>query len=349
MKKHLIPVNATIIEALEKLNLLSGEVMTLFAISDNGRLEGSLTDGDIRRALLKGTALSDSVTMAMNRNFHRFNPDDANQIPELRKKGVKLLPVVNTEGVVTELIDLTTTRARLPLNAILMAGGLGERLRPMTLTTPKPLLRIEGKAIIDYNIEMLSSVGVRDITVACRYLAEKLEDHFKNEIAGVKVRTVREINPMGTIGAVANINIPEEGNTIVMNSDILTSLRFEEMYMRHIAEGADITIAAIPYTVSVPYAILATENERVTSLVEKPSYSYFANAGIYIFRNSVLRTVEKDKRTDATTLIEQTIECGGKVIFFPINGTWIDIGTPADFNHAIEMMRHHKNFEQKQS
>lgn len=345
MKNHLIPASSTIIEALDRLNRLSGKVMTLFVTAENGTLEGTLTDGDVRRAILSGAALSASVTVAMHRNFHKYDPDDAGQIPELRKAGVKLLPVIDAKGRITEIIDLTVTRARLPLQAVLMAGGLGERLRPMTLTTPKPLLEIEGKAIIDYNIEMLSAVGITDITVACRYLAEKIEAHFASEIAGVKVRTVRESVPMGTIGAVANIPLPAIGDTIVMNSDILTTLSLEEMYLRHISAGADITVAAIPYTVSVPYAILATEDDCVRSLVEKPTYSYFANAGIYIFRNKVLKTIDPGIRTDATTLIEDTIKEGGKVTYFPINGTWIDIGTPADFRHAADIMRHHRDFE----
>lgn len=347
MNKHLIHSNATLIEALDKLNRLSGDVMTLFVVSDNGRIKGSLTDGDIRRAILRGVSLGDSVEAAMNREFRSFNESDISQIPELRTKGVKLLPVLDNNGRITEIINLTKTRARLPMSAILMAGGLGERLRPKTLTVPKPLLKIDGKAIIDYNIEMLSEVGIKNITVATRYLAEKIAEHFEKPVSGVQVKTVVESSPLGTIGAATLINLPQEGDTIVMNSDILTTLRIEEMYLRHKSTGADITIAAIPYTISVPYAILATEGDEVRTLEEKPTYSYFANAGIYIFSNRVLGTLPKDTRTDATTLIEDEIARGGKVTYFPINGTWIDIGTPADFAHAEEMMRHHRNFDNK--
>lgn len=344
MEKHIISEKATLFEALDRLNHLSGGVMTLFALTDSGTVSGSLTDGDIRRALLRGVSLQSSVAEAMNRDFHRYDAGDHGQIPALRQMNVSLLPVLDYDGKLMELIDLTKIRARLPLKAILMAGGLGERLRPMTLTTPKPLLEIEGKPIIDYNIEKLAAVGITDIYVTARYLSEKIASHLSVPVAGVYAKTVVEQKPLGTIGAAALVDIPPEGNTLVMNSDILTTLRFEEMFARHCQSGADITIAAIPYSVSVPYAILATDGDRVVSLEEKPTYSYFANAGIYIFRNSVLRGIEKNVRTDATTLIEQTIVKGGKVTYFPVNGTWIDIGTPSDFAHAAELMRHHHNF-----
>ena len=224
-----------------------------------------------------------------------------------------------------------------------MAGGKGERLRPLTLNTPKPLLEIGGKAIIDYNIEALSSVGINDITVTTRYLAEQIHKHFATPIAGVKVKCVTETQPLGTIGAASLVPRDKEGNTLVMNSDLLTTISFEEMYMRHIEEQADVTIAAIPYVVSVPYAILTTDGVTVNGIEEKPSYSYYANAGIYIFSNKLLDTVPSDSRTDATDLIEQAIDKGLKVVYYPINGTWIDVGSPNDFKQAQDLMRHHND------
>jgi NDP-sugar pyrophosphorylase family protein len=224
-----------------------------------------------------------------------------------------------------------------------MAGGKGERLRPLTLTRPKPLLEIDGKAIIDYNVEALAACGISDITVSTRYLAEQLYEHFSTPIAGVQVKCITEDVPLGTIGAAALIEHSANGNTLVMNSDLLTTISFEDMYMRHNAEQADITIAAIPYQVSVPFAILTTQGHQVTGIEEKPSYSYFANAGIYIIRNSVLQTLQRNVRTDATDLIESTIKAGGKVVYYPINGTWLDVGSHADFAQAQELMRHHRN------
>ena len=279
----------------------------------------------------------------MNRDFKRLHSDiiDLERLRAFRQAGVRLVPVLDGEGHIVEIIDTARTRTRLPLRAVLMAGGKGERLRPLTLTTPKPLLEIGGKAIIDYNIEALARCGITDISVTVNYMAEKLEEHFSEERGGVRVKCVREDRPLGTIGSASLIEFPEEGDTLVMNSDLLTTVSFEDLYLHHRNSGADITIAAVPYNVSVPYAILTTDGGRVTSLEEKPSYAYYANAGIYIISNRLLRGLPKEQRTDATDLIEEAIASGWHVSYFPISGTWIDIGSPTDFAHARELMRHH--------
>ena len=347
--KYLIPSGACLLEALARLNSLSGGPMTLFVTDDTGRVSGSLTDGDIRRALLAGLPLDCPVDRAARSDFSYISTDrrDVELLRECRRKGLRLLPELNPDGTLNRIVNLDRTTNLLPLSAVLMAGGKGERLRPLTLATPKPLLQIESKAIIDYNIEALAAVGIDSITVTTRYLAEQIERHFSEPVAGVQVRTVREELPLGTIGAVSLIDLPDDGHTLVMNSDILTTISFEDMYIRHCKTGADVTIAAIPYQVSVPFAILATEGERVTGLQEKPTYAYFANAGIYIFRNDILRSISRDTPTDAPELIERVIAQGGHAGYFPVNGTWLDVGTPADFAQAEELMRHHKNFSRR--
>ncbi|MCM1138168.1 MAG: sugar phosphate nucleotidyltransferase [Muribaculum sp.] len=342
MDKHLINEKTTLLTALHHLNALSGEVMTLLVTDDSGVMAGTLTDGDVRRALISGVSLEAPVTAAMHRNFRFLKEDkvDVGALREMRMIGLKLIPVLDAEGKVRRIIDTRITGTILPVSALLMAGGKGERLRPLTLNTPKPLLKIGDKAIIDYNIEALAGVGIEDIYVTTNYLAEQLEKHFSTPVAGVNVKCVKEDKPLGTIGSASLVDLPATGDTIVMNSDLLTSISFEDMYIRHVAEKADITIAAVPYNVSVPYAILATEGSEVRSLEEKPSYSYYANAGIYIIANELLRGLSPDERTDATDLIEYAIAAGKKVTYFPINGTWIDIGSPTDFNHAKELMKH---------
>lgn len=343
MEKHLISLDAPLVDAVRALNSLSGKAMTLFAIDGEGRAAGSLTDGDVRRAILGGLGLDGEVSRAVNRDFKRLHSDsiDLERLRAFRQGGVRLVPVLDGEGHIVEIIDTARTRTRLPLRAVLMAGGKGERLRPLTLTTPKPLLEIGGKAIIDYNIEALARCGITDISVTVNYMAEKLEEHFSEERGGVRVKCVREDRPLGTIGSASLIEFPEEGDTLVMNSDLLTTVSFEDLYLHHRNAGADITIAAVPYNVSVPYAILTTDGGRVTSLEEKPSYAYYANAGIYIISNRLLRGLPKEQRTDATDLIEEAIASGLHVSYFPISGTWIDIGSPTDFAHARELMRHH--------
>ena len=180
-------------------------------------MTGTLTDGDIRRGLLRGLPLDGPAIDAACRSFRALRPDgdndDVEVLRQCRRKGITLVPRLDADGRIAEIIDLNTVRTILPLRAVLMAGGKGERLRPLTLSRPKPLLEIEGKAIIDYNIEALAAVGVRDIYVTTRYLAEQLAEHFARPVAGVQVQCVEESAPLGTIGAVSLIGLPREGST----------------------------------------------------------------------------------------------------------------------------------------
>ena len=349
LNDHIISASASLLEALDALNRLSGGAMTLFAVDCQGRLTGTVTDGDIRRALLAGCRLDDKVEAAMHRRFKSVTGEcpDVAALRDFRNKGIRLVPLLNADGTIRSIVDLSERRTVLPLSAILMAGGKGERLRPLTLSKPKPLLEIDGRAIIDYNIEALAACGITDITVTTRYLAEQIHAHFARPVAGVDVKCVEETRPLGTIGSATLADIPAEGNTLVMNSDLLTTISFEDMYIHHMSSKSDITIAAIPYQVSVPFAILTSEAgdpTRVTAIEEKPSYSFFANAGIYIFPNDMLRSLPLDRPPDAPDLIRNAIAEGRRVTYFPINGTWLDVGTPADFHQAEQLMRHHRNF-----
>ncbi len=351
MENNLISEDATLIEALRQLNSLPGGAMTLFVTDGGGRLCGALTDGDIRRALLRGVRLDSRVGEAMFRGFKAVTPDDngagiVEKLRGCRSLGITLVPRIDSLGKPVEIIDLRRTHTRLPLRAVLMAGGKGERLRPLTLERPKPLLEIDGKAIIDYNVEALAACGVTDITVTTRYMAEMIEAHFAAPAAAeVQVRCVREDKPLGTIGALTLCGIADDGgDTLVMNSDLLTTISFEEMYLKHAACHADVTVAVVPYQVTVPFAILELDGERVTGIAEKPSYSHYANAGIYLFSNRLLRTLRAGERTDAPDLVAEAIGRGMTVTYYVINGSWIDVGSPADFRQAGELMRHHRNF-----
>lgn len=336
---HLVGCDETLLDALSRLNALpSGEAMALVATWPDGRVAGTVTDGDLRRALLDGQPLTAPVSIAMHTGFrHVTEGEDAvERIRAMRLNGLRLIPVTDAEGRLTDIIDTAETPGRLPISAILMAGGKGERLRPLTLTVPKPLLAVGDRAIIDHNITALRRAGVQRIYVTVNYLGHLLESHFE----GTEVVAVRESEPMGTIGSAALCPLPADGVTLIMNADLLTTISFEEFYLHHKETGAAITIAAIPYNVSVPYAILTTQADEVKGLEEKPSYSYYANAGIYLMDNALLRTLPATGRTDATDFVEQAIADGRKVSFFPISGTWIDIGSPADYARACQLMKH---------
>ena len=338
--RHIISSDASLRVALETLNSLSGEVMTLLVTDSGGRMVGTLTDGDVRRALLAGVTLDRPVESAMHRAFRSVRQEsDPADIRRIRESGISLLPVLDADGRIVSVIDLRRQTTRLPVRAVLMAGGRGERLRPLTDSVPKPLLRVADRCIIDINIESLQRCGIEDITVTVRYLAEQIERHFSS----TPVKCIREDEPLGTIGALSLLPaVDPQASTLLMNSDLFTSISFEEFYLRHIETGADITIATVPHTVSIPFAILSVDGDRVTGIEEKPTYTHYANAGIYLIRNSLVNDMPQH-RLDAPDFIAGAIGAGAKVSSFPISGTWREIGTPADFRQACEVMRHHRN------
>lgn len=337
---HVIPATATLREAFRRLNDLSGGNMTLFVTDAAGVLVGSLTDGDIRRAVIASAPLDASAGSVCHTPCMHIRPGESRYagIREARARGVTLLPVVDEAGRVAELLDLRSLKTSLPLDAVLMAGGKGERLRPLTLDCPKPLLHVGGRPIIDYNVEELRANGVTNIFVTVNYLKEQIINHFANPRAGRGVTCVEEPRRLGTMGSLSLVEGLREENLIVMNSDLLTTLSFEKMFLQHAESGAALTVAAIPYTVSVPFAILRSEGRRVTGLTEKPTYNYFANAGVYMMRRDVVDLIPRGEYLDAPDFIELLIERGETVEYFPIDGTWIDIGSPDDFRYANELM-----------
>lgn len=337
MKEHLIKEGTTIVKALEAINALSGEAMTLFVTDDGGRLLGSLTDGDIRRALLAGRRLEDRVEEICNRSCLSMQRDgyDVSTLTAARKKKIDLLPVVDGSGVVVSLLNLRRQRGLIPADAVLMAGGAGERLRPLTLSTPKPLLPVGGRPIIDHNIELLHQFGIENIYVTVNYLKDLIIDHFRGSDAGV--RCVEEPVKLGTAGSLSLIDSFSAPNVVVMNSDLLTDIDLEAMYLKHLETEAWLTMAVVPYTVSVPFAIVEHRGDIVDCISEKPTYNYFANAGIYMLRREAINLIRKGERLDATDLIELLLRRGERVAMYKIDGKWIDIGSPDDYRHACEI------------
>lgn len=329
MNRHLISGEATVVEALEALNRLSGETMTLFVTDGEGRLLGSLTDGDVRRALLAGHALSDAVAAICHRDCLRLSGEtaDAAVMTEARRRGIRLLPMVKN-GLVVALVDLRLQRGLVPADAVLMAGGRGERLRPLTEQTPKPLLPVAGRPIIDHNIDLLRSYGIRNIWVAVNYLKEQIISHLPD------CRFIEEPSRLGTIGALSLFE-PGSPHVVVMNADLLTDVNLEAMYLRHIDTEAWLTVAAVPYTVSVPFAIMEHQGDRVTALSEKPTFNYCANAGIYILRREAIELIPKGVPMDATDLIDLLLKQDHRVSLFQLEGRWLDIGSPDDYRRAL--------------
>ena len=346
IQPFIISPESSILETLKRLNdLSSSRIMTLIVAEADNKMVGTITDGDIRRALIKHIPLDCAIRGVCNTNYSCIqSADDALKIKEYKIKGLKLLPVVDEAGYLVDALDLYHYRTMLPVDAVLMAGGRGERLRPMTLTTPKPLLEVEGKAIIDYNIEALQKFGVENITVTVNYLAEQIEAHFSKPLSnGVKVNCVREPQFLGTMGSVKLVGNWRHDTVLVMNSDLFTNADFEDFFLHFKEFDADMSIAAIPYSISVPYGVFDIEGDRnIVGIKEKPSYHLYANAGIYLVKREVLDLIPADEVFNATDLMEKLISANRKVIRFPLNGYWIDIGKPEDFKKVQELAKHTK-------
>ena len=341
--KHFLSKDKTLLEALTLINSLAPDPLVLFVVDEEKRMLGTLTDGDSRRALIAGASVDDKVERVMHRNFNYMKLDVINDVKEIKHQKemkMKLVPVLDNDMHIVDIINLEKYDTRLPIDAVLMAGGKGERLRPLTEKTPKPLLPVGGKAIIDHNIDRLIVNGVKHINVTVNYLGEQLEEHFVEPRGEVLVHTVREPKYLGTIGSIRFVKEFYNDTVLVMNSDLFTNINYEDFYLHFKEHNAEMSVAAVPYTVSVPYGIFDLEGREIHGLIEKPTYNYYANAGIYLIKRSALNEIPEHTFFNATDLIEKLIAEGKKVIRFPLNGTWIDIGSPQEYQKANELVKH---------
>lgn len=342
LNTYCIPQTATIREALKRINETSGSGQMLFVLNDNQQVVATLSDGDIRRGLIAGHDLNEPVEQIMFRNFRYLQVGNI-QIELLRQFRVQQLPIVpilDVDGRLCDIINLRKQKSQLPIDAVIMAGGKGERLRPLTLTTPKPLLPVGNKAIIDHNVDRLISYGVEHISVTVNYLAEQLEAHYKEPHQDVQIECIREPKFLGTMGAVRLVKEFHNDVVLVMNSDLFTDIDFEDMYLHFIENEADMSIAAVPYTVSIPFGICDLEGQDVRGIVEKPTYNYYANAGIYMLHREVLDTIPENEFFNATDMIDALVQKKSKVIRYPQKGTWIDIGSLSEYNKANDIVKH---------
>lgn len=343
MKNHTISKDVTLLQALSCICDLAPEPLVLFVIDDEKRMVGTLTDGDSRRALINGASVNDKVETIMHRNFNFMKVEELDDVKELKRQKelqMRLVPVLDKEHHIVEIVNLEKYKTRIPIDAVLMAGGKGERLRPLTEKTPKPLLPVGGKAIIDHNIDRLISYGVKHINVTVNYLGEQLEEHFKEPKGDIQVQTVREPKFLGTIGSIKFVKKFYNDTVLVMNSDLFTNIDYEDFFLHFKEHDAEMSVAAVPYTVSVPYGIFDLDGREIQGLIEKPIYNYYANAGVYLIKRSALDEIPEDTFFNATDLIEKLIAENKKVIRFPLNGTWIDIGNPQEYQKANELVKH---------
>jgi dTDP-glucose pyrophosphorylase len=344
LQKQLIHEKEPVRLALSYLNELP-DTLTLFVLNNDKQLVGTLTDGDIRRGLLGGFSLEDSTEKFMFRNFRfiRRKGFKLADIENFRERRIKLIPQLDEQNRIIRIIDLNRKHSVLPLDVVIMAGGRGDRMRPLTDSLPKPLLRIGNKPILEHNIDRLIEFGMDDFHIAVKYLGEQIEGYFGDGSSKeINIDYIRETTPLGTIGAVGLIDGFSSENLLIMNSDILTNIDYEDFYKNFIEEDAAMAVASIPYKVNMPFAVLETEGSRILSFREKPVYTHYTSAGIYLIKRELLDLIPAGKHFHATELMDAVIAKEKKLIHFPILGYWIDIGRMEDFERAQQEFKHIK-------
>ncbi|MBD78426.1 MAG: nucleotidyltransferase [Crocinitomicaceae bacterium] len=343
IRDHTINSEDSLAQILQKLEAIEGAAYKkiVFVVDEENNCMGSITDGDVRRALMQNK--SGSAGDIMNKSFiflkdvHIGN-DEFNEYIE---EGIYIIPLISEDGKIADIIDLKVTRSNLKIDAFILAGGKGIRLRPLTENLPKPMLKVGDKPILEHNIDRLKKYGVKNVHISLNYLGDRITEFFGNgESKSLQINYVNEDKPLGTIGSMSLVDSFENDYVLVMNSDLLTDLDLEDFVNDAIKKGSDMQMATIPYSYSVPYAIVEGENGIISGLSEKPTYTYFANAGIYLVKTSLIELIAKNEKFDATDLVELLISQERKVTSYPIRSYWLDIGRMEDFKKAQEDINH---------
>lgn len=336
-KKILLSPSATIRQALEVID--SGAMKIALVADENQKLLGTLTDGDIRRAILIGRGLDDLIETIYNRTPTTCGINDPKekvlQLAVTHKQ--YQIPVVDGEGRIVgiaEIDELLQPTHRIN-KVVLMAGGLGARLSPLTDNTPKPMLHVGNKPILETIIENFSKHGYTDIILSVSYKSHVIEEYFGDGAAfGVKIKYVHEVKRMGTAGALSLVRDYLTEPFFVMNGDLLTNINFEHMHDYHLSHHAFATMAVREYDFQVPYGVVNICDGRIVSIEEKPIHKFFVSAGIYMLSPQALAYVPDDEFFDMPTLFEKLVAQSSGAVSFPIREYWLDIGRMGDYEKA---------------
>ena len=334
---NLAPATATITDAVKRLD--SAALKLVVVVDDQRRLLGTISDGDVRRGLLRGVDLSGPVSEIMNRSPVSWRPgeDRAAALTEMRARLVRILPVLDEDGRLVELEEVGDKAAdgERPNLVVIMAGGRGSRLAPLTEDCPKPMLKVGDKPILQTIIEQLRAQGFRRFCVSLNYMAEVVTDHFGDgERWGVDISYVHETEPKGTAGALSLLREKPEHPIIVLNGDLLTQLDFGQLLAFHAEQQSTATVCLRQYEFQVPYGAVEVDGLNISGIREKPVFRCFVAAGIYCFDPEVLSLVSPDGKVDMPELISAMLAEGRAIRSFPIHEYWLDIGRMPDFQAA---------------
>lgn len=327
----------TIIQALIKIN--KNTTGTVVVVDEAHKLLGTLTDGDIRRALINNVSLNSSVEKIYHKKCIFFHEDyDKKQAGQAFNQYIKIIPIINSDRVIVDILEKKDFPSEYEpkTNAVLiMAGGLGTRLRPLTQHLPKPMLKVGDKPILQLIIERLKRFGFSNILLSVNYKSDVIENYFMDGAAfGVSIRYIRENKRMGTAGSITLAENYLNEPFIVMNGDILTNLDFNHLLEFHQKNGFYMTVCSRSYEIQVPYGVLNIDNENIVSLDEKPIFRYVVSGGIYVLDPATIKSIPRDEYYDIPQLIDSLLGKRQKVGNFPILDYWMDIGKIEDYHEA---------------
>ncbi|MCS7166156.1 MAG: nucleotidyltransferase family protein [Gemmatales bacterium] len=341
-----IPVDASLRQAMEYIDRNSKGIVLI--TDHEHRLVATITDGDIRRAILAGCNLEDPLTKVLEHKKHGLQPVVARYdaprealLQLMKQNAIQQIPLVDDSGHVVGLVTIQDLipEESLAIDAVIMAGGFGTRLHPLTLDTPKPMLPIGGEPLLQRIIRQLRQHGIRRITITTHYHAEKIRGHFGDgKHLGVEISYIHEETPLGTAGALSLLDSPSN-TLLVINGDILTQVDFRDMAAYHREQGASLTVGVRKYELQVPYGVVESDHTYVQRIVEKPDLCFFVNAGIYLLEPHTLTMIPKGRRFHMTDLIASLIHAHKTVVSFPIVEYWLDVGQPVDYERAENDVR----------
>ncbi|WP_461206461.1 nucleotidyltransferase family protein [Clostridium sp. DL1XJH146] len=344
IEKYCIDEYSTIREAMFKIdrNLIGGT----FVINATNKVLGVITDGVIRRALLKGCTLEDKVNDIYINEFKFVNKEtEKRKVKEIMLDyKIRQIPVLNEKGQMIDLyfIDDVVSYGDKDNYVFILAGGLGTRLRPLTENIPKPMLNIGEKPILQRIIESFKEYGFRNFIISLNYKGDIIEEYFgKGDRFGVNIEYVWEKKKLGTAGSIKLAEELINKPFIVINGDILTGLDFDKFINHHIENDNDITVGVRNYEVNIPYGVLLTENDKITFLKEKPTYNYYINSGIYSVNPDMIKHIPYEKSYNMTDLIEDIMKNEGNAGVYQVTEYWTDIGQHEDFKRANQEFHKH--------
>lgn len=344
-KKIVILKHTTLFETMELINKTALQFAVV--IDEKNCLLGTVTDGDIRRGILRGEGLDVPISTIMNTTpiTAKSNLSISKYKQLMKLKKLKQLPIVNELNQVVDVLFIDTLQLATNKNqVVLMLGGLGTRLRPLTNDIPKPMLKVGNKPIVETIIDGFKQYGYTNFIFSVNYKKEVIQNYFQTgEAFGVQIDYVEEEKRMGTAGALSLIENRPTDSFFVMNGDLLTQVNFDQLMQFHVEQGALATMCVREYEYQVPYGVIETNGTDLIGIKEKPVHRSFVNAGIYVLSPEVFDYIPQDTFYDMPTLFEALIADGKKTSVFPIHEYWLDIGQVDDFQRANEQYKELEN------